>query len=126
MNPLTPETIENLVLTALAEDIGAGDITTESAIPAELRVTAFIIAKEPCVLAGLTLVEAVFEELGARVTPLVADGDLAEIGQRICEITGPARAILTGERVALNFLQRLSGIATLTREIVEAVSGTKA
>ncbi len=126
MNPLTPETLETLVLTALAEDIGAGDITTESAIPADLRATAFIVAKEPCVVAGLPLVEAVFDELGATARPLVKDGDLAEIGQRICEITGPARAILTGERVALNFLQRLSGIATLTRAFVEAVAGTKA
>lgn len=126
MNPLTPETIESLVVTALAEDIGAGDITTESAIPADQRASAVIIAREPCVIAGLPLVEAVFEELGAAARPLAKDGDLAEIRQRVCEITGPARAILTGERVALNFLQRLSGIATLTRSFVEAVAGTKA
>lgn len=122
---MNPETIENLVLTALAEDVGAGDITTESAVPADLRATAVIIAKEPCVVAGLPLVEAVFAELGATAKPLVKDGELVEIGQRVCEITGPARAVLTAERVALNFLQRLSGIATLTREFVEAVSGTK-
>lgn len=122
---MNPETIENLVLTALAEDVGAGDITTESAVPADLRATAVIIAKEPCVVAGLPLVEAVFAELGATAKPLVKDGELVEIGQRVCEITGPARAVLTAERVALNFLQRLSGIATLTREFVEAMSGTK-
>ncbi len=126
MNPLTPETLETLVLTALAEDIGAGDITTESAIPADLRATAFIVARESCVVAGLPLVEAVFDELGATARALVKDGELAEISQRVCQITGPARAILTGERVALNFLQRLSGIATLTRAFVEAVAGTKA
>jgi nicotinate-nucleotide pyrophosphorylase (carboxylating) len=127
MNPLPPETIESLVLTALAEDVGGGDITTESAIPADLSATAGIIAKEPCVVAGLPLVAAVFAELDARVAvkPLVEDGDLVEIRQRVVELTGPARAILTGERVALNFLQRLSGIATLTREFVEVVTGTK-
>ena len=126
MNPLTPETL-SLVLTALAEDIGGGDITTESTIPADARATAIIIAKEPCVVAGLPLVEAIFAELDSRVVVkrLVEDGDLVEIRQRVAELTGPARAILTGERVALNFLQRLSGIATLTREFVEAVTGTK-
>lgn len=128
MNPLTPETIESLVLTALAEDVGGGDITTESAIPADLIATAVIIAKEPCVVAGLPLVEAVFGKLDARVAVKlsVQDGDLMEIRQRVAELTGPARTILTGERVALNFLQRLSGIATLTREFVETVNGTKA
>lgn len=127
MNPLTPETIDGLVLTALAEDIGGGDITTESSVPADLTATAVIIAKEPCVVAGLPLVEAVFVELDERVLvkSLVQDGDLVDLRQRVIELTGPARAILTGERVALNFLQRLSGIATLTREFVEAVAGTK-
>ena len=126
MNPLTPETL-SLVLTALAEDIGGGDITTEATIPADARATGVILAKEPCVVAGLPLVEAIFAKLDSRVVVkrLVEDGDLVEIRQRVAELTGPARAILTGERVALNFLQRLSGIATLTREFVEAVTGTK-
>ena len=86
-----------------------------------------IIAKEPCVVAGLPLVEAVFAELDPHLSVklLAQDGDFIEIRQRVVELTGPARAILTGERVALNFLQRLSGIATLTREFVEAVAGTK-
>ncbi len=127
MTPLASETIEGLVHIALVEDIGAGDVTTESAIPADLQATAVIIAKEPCVVAGLPLVEAVFAELDTRVKvkSLMQDGDLADIRQRVCELTGPARSILTGERTALNFLQRLSGIATLTREFVEAVAGTK-
>jgi len=124
-SPLPSELIQNLVRAALAEDIGAGDITTESVIPAEARAEASIIAKEPCIVAGLPLAEAVFTELGARLTPVVAEGERAENGQRVCSITGSARAILTGERTALNFLQRLSGIATLTREFVEAVAGTK-
>jgi len=126
MNALSMETIRNLVRTALAEDVGAGDITTEVSVPPDLPGEAAIIAKEPCVVAGLALVEAVFRELGGTARLLVRDGTVIEEGRRVCEITGPARAILTGERTALNFLQKLSGIATLTRQFVEAVAGTSA
>lgn len=128
MTPLAPETIEGLVHTALAEDVGAGDITSESAIPADVDAAARIIAKEPCVVAGLQFVEAVYATLDSRVGVKLRaqDGDLLDLRQCVCELAGPARAILTGERVALNFLQRLSGIATLTRQFVEAVNGTKA
>jgi nicotinate-nucleotide pyrophosphorylase (carboxylating) len=125
---LTAETIRPIVRAALAEDVGAGDITTESAIPTDVRADAVIIAKEPCVVAGLPLVEAVFRELDASVSvkTLVQEGDVVERGERVCLLAGPARAILTGERTALNFLQRLSGIATVTREFVELTVGTKA
>jgi len=126
MTTLPEELIQNIVRTALAEDVGAGDITTEVSVPADLPGTATIIAKEPCVVAGLALVEAVFRELAGNLQLLVRDGEVVEDGQRVCEITGPARAILTGERTALNFLQQLSGIATLTRQFVEAVAGTSA
>jgi nicotinate-nucleotide pyrophosphorylase (carboxylating) len=128
MTALRTETIRAIVRTALAEDIGAGDITTEAAVPAELRANAFIIAKESAVVAGMPLVEAVFAELDSRVEvkTLAQDGVRVTKGCRVCDIAGPARAILTGERVALNFLQRLSGIATLTRQFVDAVKGTKA
>jgi len=126
MTTLPEGLIQNIVRTALAEDVGAGDITTEVSVPADLPGTATIIAKEPCVVAGLALVEAVFRELAGNVQPLVRDGEVIEAGQRVCKITGPARAILTGERTALNFLQQLSGIATLTRQFVEAVAGTSA
>ena len=127
MTPLASETIDSLVHTALAEDVGAGDITSESAIPADVDAAARIIAKEPCVVAGLQFVEAVYARLDPRVgvTLLAQDGDLLDLRQCVCLVAGPARAILNGERVALNFLQRLSGIATLTREFVEAVAGTK-
>jgi len=125
MTTLSAALIQNIVRTALAEDVGAGDITTEVSIPADLSGTASIIAKEPCVVAGLALVDVVFRELSGHVRPLVSDGDVVEPAQRVCVITGPARAILTGERTALNFLQKLSGIATLTRQFVEAVAGTK-
>ena len=126
MTTLPEELIQNIVRTALAEDVGAGDITTEVSVPADLPGTATIIAKEPCVVAGLALVDAVFRELAGKVQPLVRDGEVVEAGRCVCEITGPARAILTGERTALNFLQQLSGIATLTRQFVEAVAGTSA
>ena len=126
MTTLPGELIQNIVRTALAEDVGAGDITTEVSVPADMPGTATIIAKEPCVVAGLALVEAVFRELAGSVQLLVRDGEVIEAGQRVCEITGPARAILTGERTALNFLQQLSGIATLTRQFVAAIAGTPA
>jgi nicotinate-nucleotide pyrophosphorylase (carboxylating) len=128
MTSLKPETIEELIRTALAEDVGGGDITTESAIPSDALAKAVIVAREPCIIAGLPLVEAVFSQLDPHLTInlLVQEGELVELRQRVVELTGSARAILTGERTALNFLQRLSGIATLTRQFVEAVSGTKA
>ena len=123
MTPLDPEFVRNIVRAALAEDVGAGDITTESAIPAGALAEAHIIAKEPCVVAGLPLVEAVFAELDRNLTvKLLADeGSRVEEGDRVCRLAGSARAILTGERTALNFLQRLSGIATLTRRFADAV-----
>jgi nicotinate-nucleotide pyrophosphorylase (carboxylating) len=112
----------------LAEDIGGGDITTEVSVPPEMRAEAEIVAKEPCIVAGLPLVEAVFAELDRtlQVRGIVNEGALVQTGQRVCTLAGPTRAILTGERTALNFLQRLSGIATLTKHFVEAVAGTRA
>lgn len=128
--PLTllSETIQALVRTALLEDVGAGDVTTESCLPADLAAQAQIVAREPGVVAGLPLVEAVFAELDRRLkfTPLVGEGNVVAANTPVCHLRGSARAILTGERTALNFLQRLSGIATLTRQYVEAVAGTQA
>jgi nicotinate-nucleotide pyrophosphorylase (carboxylating) len=122
MTTLDPDIVRNIVRAALAEDIGGGDITTESAIPADTRAEAYLVAREPCVVAGLPLVEAVFRGLDSQlaVKPLVAEGDPVDEGDRVCRLAGSARAILTGERTALNFLQRLSGIATLTRQFAEA------
>ncbi len=124
MNALPPEIVHNLVHAALAEDVGAGDITTEAAIPADECAEAYIIAKEPCVVAGLPLVEAVFTQIdhAIAVTLLAHEGDAVKDGTRVCIIKGPARGILTGERTALNFLQRLSGIATLTHQFVAKVA----
>jgi nicotinate-nucleotide pyrophosphorylase (carboxylating) len=126
MTRLPPEVVQALVRAALAEDVGAGDVTTEIVVPADLHTEAGIIAKEPCVVAGLPLATTVFSELNVTPTPVVAEGELVNTGDRILTLTGPARGILTGERTALNFLQRLSGIATLTRQFVEAVAGTPA
>ncbi len=128
MTALPREFIQNIVRAALAEDVGAGDITTEAAISADEGAEACLVAKEPCVVAGLPLVEAVFAQIDPEVAVrlLVADGDFAGKGTRVCILRGPARGILTGERTALNFLQRLSGIATLTRQFVDEIAGTKA
>ncbi|HVM63158.1 MAG TPA: carboxylating nicotinate-nucleotide diphosphorylase [Verrucomicrobiae bacterium] len=128
MNSLSPDLIRNLVRAALAEDIGAGDITTETAIPADQAAEAYIVAKERCVAAGLPLIEEVFAQIDRAVTVklLVAEGDVVGKGTQVCVLNGSARAVLTGERTALNFLQRLSGIATLTRQFVDEIKGTKA
>ncbi len=121
MIALPREFIQNIVRAALAEDIGAGDITTDTAIPTDQSAEASIVAKEPCVVAGLPLVAEVFAQVDRAVIVklLVGEGDFVEQGTRACVLNGPARGILTGERAALNFLQRLSGIATLTRQFVE-------
>ena len=128
MNSLPVEYIQHLVRTALAEDVGAGDITTEATVPAETRAQAVIVAKEPAVVAGLPLAVSVFAELDRqlRVEQLVAEGTHVGANTEVLRLTGSARAILTGERTALNFIQRLSGIATVTREFVKGVAGTNA
>ncbi len=108
----------------LAEDVGAGDATTLSVIDEDATCEARILLKEDGVVCGLEVAAAVFETLGARLEPLAADGD--RLHGPVARVTGPARAVLTGERLALNLLGRLSGIATLTRRYVEAVEGTGA
>ncbi len=109
----------------LDEDVGAGDVTTLSVIDEDATCEARILLKEPGVVCGLAVAAAVFAELGAQLEPLAVDGDLVEPGP-IANVSGPARAVLTGERLALNLLGRLSGIATLTRRYVDAVEGTGA
>ena len=120
--------IEPIVRAALAEDIRSGDITTEATVPASLRARAEIVAKQEGVIAGLEVAALAFALLDAelRFDALAEDGDSVTPGQRVVSIEGRARAILMGERVALNFLQRLSGIATLTRRFVDLVAGTGA
>jgi nicotinate-nucleotide pyrophosphorylase (carboxylating) len=124
---LDVEAIQSLVDAALAEDVGAGDWTTQCTVPAGLEVEARIVAKAPGVIAGRAIAACVFTRLapGCRIDG-VADGARVERGDVVLRLQGPARALLTGERVALNFLQRLSGIATLTAQFVDCVRGTGA
>ncbi len=119
---------EPLVRQALVEDVGNGDVTTLAVVPDSLRARAVMVARERLTVAGLQLVERVFAQLDGDVTArlMVSDGTTVQAGENLIEISGSARVILTGERTALNFVQRLSGIASLTRQFVDAVAGTRA
>lgn len=120
--------IAALVRRALAEDVGSGDATALATVPAAATARAHIVARAELVVAGLPLAKEVFEALDSavHVEYLVRDGDVATKNVVLAKIAGPARAILTGERTALNFLAHLSGIATLTRQFVERLTGTQA
>jgi nicotinate-nucleotide pyrophosphorylase (carboxylating) len=122
------DTLERIVQAALAEDVGAGDVTTDATVPADAVGTAELLVKEPGVVCGLEVAEATFRALDpdVRFEALADDGDSVEPPAVVARITGSQRALLTGERVALNFVGRLSGIATLTRRYVDAVDGTGA
>jgi nicotinate-nucleotide pyrophosphorylase (carboxylating) len=124
---LTPEIVA-CIERALHEDIGAGDVTTNSIIASIATMRGQIIAKQPGVVAGLDVAQQTFMLLDGRVsfTPRVDEGARVENRQVLAILSGPARALLTGERTALNFLGRMSGIATLTRQFVDAVAGTPA
>lgn len=119
---VTPQ-IEQLIRSALEEDVGPGDITTLSTVAAEARGKGLFRAKRDGVVAGLVLIEKIFAVLDTRVAVrcLSRDGDSVARGTVVAEAEGPARALLMGERTALNFLQRLSGTATLTRRYVDAI-----
>ena len=151
---LSAAEIRQAVQAALAEDIGSGDVTTLATVPKTAMAKAVLRAREPLIVAGLDFAEAAFREVfpfinrrgelcepqksqnesGRRITPpseveikierLVKDGQPVKAGDILLNISGPARAILSAERVALNFVQRLSGIATLTAQYVDAVKGT--
>ena len=123
--PELPSDLGTQVEAALAEDIGGGDVTA-ALVPAAQRVRGRVITREAAVLCGRAWVEETFRRLSSAVqlTWQAADGDPLSAGQVIFEIAGPARAVLSGERTALNFLQLLSGTATTTRAYVEAVAGT--
>jgi nicotinate-nucleotide pyrophosphorylase (carboxylating) len=113
--------LSRIVRRALNEDVGRGDITTASVVPAGARGCARIVARTAGVVAGLGPARATWRALSPKVTfsPKKRDGDAVKRGDVVAEVRGPLRALLTGERVALNFLQRLSGIATLTRAYVQ-------
>ena len=109
----------------LVEDVGDGDLTSLAVLGEDVMCVAGLLVKEPGVLCGIDVAAEIFDRLGASLEPLAADGDAVEPGT-VARVEGPARGVLTGERLALNVLGRLSGIATLTRRYVDAVAGTGA
>jgi nicotinate-nucleotide pyrophosphorylase (carboxylating) len=125
---LGADALERVVAAALAEDVGDGDVTTEATVAPDAVGTAELLVKEPGVVCGLGVAEAVFRDLDPdiRFEPLVREGAAVDRPTAVALVTGSERAILTGERVALNFLGRLSGVATLTKRYVDAVAGTGA
>lgn len=123
------ETVEHLVRLALAEDLGErGDVTSKATFPSDLRICGRIIAKANGVIAGLPIVKTVYQQIDPEVEVHfhIQDGDTVSPGTLVCEVNGKGYSVLSGERTALNFLQRLSGIATVTSQFVQAVSGTQA
>lgn len=127
-SPLDPVLVSRLVSAALAEDLGErGDITSELAVPAEARARAAIIAKQSGTICGTAFAVEAFRQRGTTdITVLKHDGSKVESGDAVVVIEGSARSVLSAERVALNFVGRLSGVATLTAQFVEAVKGTRA
>jgi nicotinate-nucleotide pyrophosphorylase (carboxylating) len=128
MVPLDVQLVSRHVRAALAEDVGSGDVTTLATVPENAAARAAMVAREELVVCGLQFAEAAFQSLSSsmRVQLVVKDGARIQHGVKVMEVEGPARALLTAERVALNFVQRLSGVATLTARFVEAVAGTRA
>ncbi len=122
--PLNESYLRNLCRMALAEDVGSGDATTLAVVPENLETEANFVARQDCVCAGLPVVRCLFQELDNDLvlTEYVKDGDFCPKGTCMATVAGKARSILTGERTALNFLQHVSGIATLTHRYVEALN----
>jgi nicotinate-nucleotide pyrophosphorylase (carboxylating) len=125
---LSAAEIRQAVRLALAEDIGGGDVTTLATVPESLTFETVMRAREPLTVAGLAFAECAFRELSSamKIEIFARDGQRINAGESLLKISGPARAILSAERVALNFVQRLSGVATLTAQFVDAVKGTPA
>ncbi|MBL9041713.1 MAG: carboxylating nicotinate-nucleotide diphosphorylase [Myxococcales bacterium] len=123
-----PPAVGRLIELALDEDLGRGDVTSESIFGSHETAQAIILAKSELVLSGLDVAMAVFQSVDARIatTPLFSDGSSIHSHTQVLRVEGPLRSILAAERTALNFLQRLSGVATLTRRYVHAVAGTEA
>lgn len=128
MPALDPRSINSLVRSALREDLGSGDATTLATVPRSHTSFAEMRAREPLVVAGLEFAKAAFRQRSATVKLKAGakDGDRVEAGQTLLTISGSSQALLSAERVALNFVQQLSGVATLTRKFVDAIAGTGA
>ncbi len=127
-NPSFHTDVIECIRRALDEDIGPGDVTTNSIVPEQASMNGQIIAKQAGIVAGLDVAQMVYAMLDDRVnfTALMGEGERVENGQVLAKVSGPARSLLTGERTALNFLGRMSGIATSTCLYVSAIDGTKA
>ena len=123
--PLDPALYREVVRRALAEDLGWGDVTTEATVPPNLRARGVILAKSPCVIAGVDVAAEVFRQLDPSVAVTIRrhDRDRCMPGDTVAELHGSAASMLTAERTALNLMQRMSGIATLTRRFVDAAGG---
>jgi nicotinate-nucleotide pyrophosphorylase (carboxylating) len=126
MDRLAGETLDKRLLDLLAEDVGTGDVTTESIVPIEARASGEVVAKSACVVSGLEVAHRIFELCDSELSwqSEIVAGARVTAGTRLAHLAGRARAILTAERVALNLLQRMCGIATATRLYVDAVAGT--
>ena len=125
--------VDNLIKLALAEDIGSGDITTDAIVSQNVKGEAYVVAKEDMVLSGINVFKKVFQNVSGQWSVVSGqfkeryrDGEIVRSGKIIIEMSGNMRTLLTGERTALNFLQRMSGIATLTKKFVDSVKGFKA
>ncbi len=127
MSALDPRYVQSLVRAALREDIGSGDATTLSTVPRAHGSSAEMRARETLVVAGIDFAKAAFLQRSdkLRIRLAAKDGDLVEAGRTLLTVSGPSHALLTAERVALNFVQQLSGVATLTRKFADAVAGTR-
>ncbi len=125
---LTVAEIRRAVRAALAEDLGSGDVTTLATVPANAKAAAWMNAREPLVVAGIQFAELAFKQLSPKIKiqKLVRDGQQVSAGKSLLKISGSSRAVLSAERIALNFVQRLSGVATATAQFAVAVKGTRA
>jgi nicotinate-nucleotide pyrophosphorylase (carboxylating) len=125
---LTIAEIRQAVRAALAEDLGGGDVTTLATVPANAKSVAFMNAREPLTVAGIQFAELAFKQLspGIKIEKRVRDGQKVAAGKTLLKISGSSRALLSAERVALNFVQRLSGVATATAQFADLVQGTRA
>jgi len=124
---IDPAALRDIVRHALEEDDAWNDITTLATVPADAKGTARLVAREACVVAGMEVFEAAFHEIDPTlaIEPFAKDGEAVRAGAEVARVSGSLRGILSGERVALNFIQRLSGIATLARTFVDAAGGTE-
>ena len=118
--------MKSFITYSLTEDLGSGDVTSESSVPQDLEEKGYILAKESGVIAGVEVAREVFSQIDSNLTfkSLVKDGTWVKYGDVVVQVQGSARSILSGERLALNFMQRMSGIATRTAEIVKILEGT--